>query len=37
MAGVTRTLSTTCLSPVFPGSEIEIEGEVAQIGKRLGK
>ena len=37
MAGVTRTLSTTCLLPVFPGEEIEIEGEVVQIGKRLGE
>ncbi|CAD6568751.1 MAG: hypothetical protein ASARMPREDX12_001822 [Alectoria sarmentosa] len=36
MAGVTRTLSTTCLSPGFPGDEIEIEVEVAQIGKKLG-
>lgn len=35
MAGVTRTLSTTCLIPVFPGEEIEIEGEVVQIGKKL--
>ncbi|CAF9918145.1 MAG: hypothetical protein ALECFALPRED_000572 [Alectoria fallacina] len=35
MAGVTRTLSTTCLSPVFPGDEIEIEAEVAHIGKKL--
>ncbi|KAL9135854.1 MAG: hypothetical protein Q9175_002943 [Cornicularia normoerica] len=37
MAGVTRTLSITCLAPAFPGEEIEIEGEVAQIGKKLGK
>ena len=37
MAGVTRTLSTTCLLPVFPGEEIEIEGEVVQIGKKLGE
>lgn len=37
MPGVTRTLSTTCLSPVFPGEEIEIEGEVVQIGKKLGE
>ena len=37
LAGVTRTLSTTCLLPVFPGDEIEIEGEVVQIGKKLGK
>lgn len=35
-AGVTRTLSTTCLYPVYPGEEIEIEGDVVQIGKRLG-
>ena len=37
MPGVTRTLSTTCLLPVFPGEEIEIEGEVVQIGKKLGE
>lgn len=37
MAGVTRTLSITCLLPVFPGEEIEIVGEVVQIGKKLGK
>lgn len=37
MPGVTRTLSTTCLVPVFPGDEIEIEGEVLQVGKKLGK
>ena len=36
-SGVTRTLSTTCLVPVFPGEEIEIEGEVLQVGKKLGK
>ena len=35
--GVTRTLSTTCLVPVFPGQEIEIEGEVLQIGKKMGE
>ena len=35
-AGVTRTLSTTCLAPVLPGEEIEIESEVVQIGKKLG-
>ncbi len=35
--GVTRTLSTTCLLPAFPGDEIEIEGEVVQVGKKLGK
>lgn len=35
MAGVTRTLSITCLLPVFPGEEIEIVGEVVQIGKKL--
>ena len=35
--GVTRILSTTCLVPVFPGEEIEIEGELAQIGKKLGR
>ena len=35
--GVTRTLSTTCLVPVYPGEEIEIEGEVVQVGKKLGK
>ena len=34
--GVTRTLSTTCLVPVFPGEEIEVEGEVLQIGKKMG-
>ena len=37
LAGVTRTLSTTCLVPVFPGEEIEIVGELVQIGKKLGK
>ena len=35
--GVTRTLSTTCLVPVFPGEEIEVEGEVLQIGKKMGE
>lgn len=35
--GVTRTLSTTCLVPVYPGQEIEIEAEVVQVGKKLGK
>lgn len=34
--GVTRTLSTTCLVPVFPGDEIEIEGEILQMGKKMG-
>lgn len=33
--GVTRTLSTTCLVPVSPGEEILVEGEVAQVGKKL--
>ena len=37
IAGVTRTLSVTCLAPVFLGEEIEIEGEVVQVGKKLGK
>lgn len=37
LPGVTRTLSTTCLLPVFAGEEIEIEGEVLQIGKRFGE
>ena len=37
MPGVTRTLSTTCLVPVSPGEEIDVEGEVAQIGKKLGE
>lgn len=37
LPGVTRTLSTTCLVPVYSGEEIEIEGEVVQIGKKLGK
>lgn len=37
MFGVTRTLSTTCLAPVFPGDEIEVEGEVLQMGKKMGK
>ena len=35
--GVTRTLSTTCLVPVFPGEEVEIVGELVQVGKKLGK
>ena len=35
--GVTRTLSTTCLVPVYHGEEIEIEGEVVQVGKKLGQ
>ena len=35
--GVTRTLSTTCLVPVFPGEEIEIVAEVLQIGKKMGE
>ena len=35
--GVTRTLSTTCLVPAFPGEEIEIEAEVLQIGKKMGE
>ena len=35
--GVTRTLSTTCLVPVFPGEDIEIEGEVLQIGEKMGE
>ena len=35
--GVTRTLSTTCLVPVSPGEEIEVVGELVQVGKRLGK
>ena len=37
IAGVTRTLSVTCLAPVFLGEEIQIEGEVVQVGKKLGK
>ena len=37
IAGVTRTLSVTCLAPVFLGEEVEIEGEVVQVGKKLGK
>lgn len=36
LAGVTRTLNTTCLRPVSVGEEIEIEAEVAQIGQNLG-
>ena len=36
LAGVTRTLNTTCLRPVMAGEEIEIEGEVLQVGKNLG-
>ena len=36
LTGVTRTLSTTCLRPVLAGEEIEIEGEVVQIGRSLG-
>lgn len=36
LAGVTRTLNTTCLRPVMAGEEIEIAGEVLQIGKNLG-
>ena len=35
--GVTRTLSTTCLVPVFPGEDIEIEAEVLQTGKKMGE
>lgn len=35
--GVTRTLSTTYLVAVFPGDEIEIEGEVLQMGKKMGE
>ena len=35
--GVTRTLSTTCLVPVFPGEQIEVEGEVLHIGKKMGE
>ena len=35
--GVTRTLSTTCLVPAFPGEEIEVAAEVLQIGKRMGE
>ena len=34
--GVTRSLSTTCLVPVHPGEEIEIEAEVLQVGKKMG-
>ena len=35
--GVTRTISTTCLAPAFPGQEIEVEAEVLQIGKKMGE
>ena len=35
--GVTRTLSTTCLAPMFPGEEIEVEAEVLQIGQKMGE
>lgn len=34
---MTRTLSTTCLVPVFPGEDIEIEAEVLQTGKKMGE
>ena len=35
--GATRTLSTTCLVPVLAGEEIEVESELLQIGKKMGK
>lgn len=37
LAGVTRTLNVTYLAAVAVGEEIEVEGEIVGIGKRLGE
>ncbi|KAK3171288.1 hypothetical protein OEA41_003372 [Lepraria neglecta] len=37
LAGVTRTLNVAYLAAVAEGEEIEVEGEIVGIGKRLGE
>ena len=37
MAGVSRTLSVTYLIAVKEGEEVEVEGDLVSIGKRLGE